>query len=132
MTATPAAPRTMKISLKAFSEFAVPAAVLGIVIALIAPMPSFLLDLLIVCDIMMSVVVLMVAMYITKPVEFNVFPTTLLLLTLFRLVAERFFGALDFAERALRNIGCGGRDSGLRKFCGGRQLHCRRGDLSGA
>ena len=62
-----------------------PAAVLGIVMALIAPMPSFLLDLLIVCDIMMSVIVLMVAMYITKPVDFNVFPTTLLLLTLFRL-----------------------------------------------
>jgi flagellar biosynthesis protein FlhA len=74
-----------KISLQAASEFAVPAAVLGIVIALIAPMPRFLLDLLIVTDIMMSVIVLMVAMYITKPVDFNVFPTTLLLLTLFRL-----------------------------------------------
>ncbi len=34
---------------------------------------------------MMSVIVLMVAMYITKPVDFNVFPTTLLILTLFRL-----------------------------------------------
>jgi flagellar biosynthesis protein FlhA len=64
---------------------AVPACVLGIVLALIAPMPSILLDLLIVCDIMMSVIVLMVAMYITKPVDFNVFPTTLLMLTLFRL-----------------------------------------------
>ena len=74
-----------KISLKALSEFAVPAAVLAIVVALIAPMPSILLDFLIVCDIMMSVIVLMVAMYITKPVDFNVFPTTLLLLTLFRL-----------------------------------------------
>jgi flagellar biosynthesis protein FlhA len=93
MTATATAPKATakaptgvpKVSLKAMSEFAVPAAVLGIVMALIAPMPSFLLDLLIVCDIMMSVVVLMVAMYITKPVEFNVFPTTLLMLTLFRL-----------------------------------------------
>jgi flagellar biosynthesis protein FlhA len=73
------------VSLKTVSEMAVPAAVLGIVLALIAPMPSILLDLLIVCDIMMSVIVLMVAMYITKPVEFNVFPTTLLMLTLFRL-----------------------------------------------
>ena len=48
-------------------------------------MPGFLLDVLIVTDIMMSVVVMMVAMYIRKPVEFSVFPTTLLLLTLFRL-----------------------------------------------
>ena len=86
---TPVAAQTKpffpKISLQAASEFAVPAAVLAIVVALIASMPSIVLDLLIVCDIMMSVVVLMVAMYITKPVEFNVFPTTLLLLTLFRL-----------------------------------------------
>jgi flagellar biosynthesis protein FlhA len=74
-----------KVSLETLSELAVPAAVLAIVVALIAPMPSFLLDLLIVADIMMSVIVLMVAMYITKPVDFNVFPTTLLMLTLFRL-----------------------------------------------
>ena len=72
-------------TLKMMGEFAVPGAILAIVVALIAPMPSFLLDFLIVCDIMMSVIVLMVAMYITKPVEFNVFPTTLLMLTLFRL-----------------------------------------------
>jgi flagellar biosynthesis protein FlhA len=74
-----------KISSEALSELAVPAVVLAIVVALIAPMPRFLLDLLIVADIMMSVIVLMVAMYITKPVDFNVFPTTLLMLTLFRL-----------------------------------------------
>ncbi len=66
-------------------ELAAPVAVLAIVIALITPMPSFLLDVLIVTDIMMSVVVMMVAMHIRKPVEFNVFPTALLLLTLFRL-----------------------------------------------
>jgi flagellar biosynthesis protein FlhA len=68
-----------------WSELGVPIAVLGIVIALITPLPGFVLDALIVTDIMMSVVVMMVAMYIRKPVEFSVFPTTLLLLTLFRL-----------------------------------------------
>jgi flagellar biosynthesis protein FlhA len=66
-------------------ELAVPLAVLGIVIALIAPMPGFMLDGLIVIDIMTSVIVMMVAMHIRKPVEFSIFPTTLLLLTLFRL-----------------------------------------------
>jgi len=66
-------------------EMAVPLAVLGIVMALITPMPSFLLDGLIVIDIMTSVIVLMVAVHIKKPVEFSIFPTTLLLLTLFRL-----------------------------------------------
>ena len=66
-------------------EIGVPVAVLAIILALITPLPSILLDVLLVIDIMLSVVVLMVAMNINKPVEFNVFPTMLLLLTLFRL-----------------------------------------------
>ncbi len=87
MTAAPAAVKRpwMDFSSGTAAELLVPGAVLGIVVALITPMPSYLLDLLIVTDIMMSVVVMMVAMYITRPVDFNVFPTTLLLLTLFRL-----------------------------------------------
>jgi flagellar biosynthesis protein FlhA len=66
-------------------EFTVPVAVLGIVFAMIAPLPSFLLDILISANITLSVVILLVSLYITKPVEFSVFPTTLLLMTLFRL-----------------------------------------------
>ena len=73
------------IDIATLSELGVPLAVLAIVMALITPIPGFLLDILIVTDIMMSVIVMMVAMYITRPVEFSVFPTTLLLLTLFRL-----------------------------------------------
>jgi flagellar biosynthesis protein FlhA len=71
--------------LSSVGELAVPIAVLLIVVALITPLPSFLLDILIVLDLMMSVIVMMVAMYIGRPVEFSVFPTVLLLLTLFRL-----------------------------------------------
>ena len=73
------------MTLTNWKELGVPLAVLGIVIALITPLPGFLLDILIVTDIMTSVIVMMVAMYIRKPVDFSVFPTTLLLLTLFRL-----------------------------------------------
>jgi flagellar biosynthesis protein FlhA len=67
------------------SEIGVPLAVLGIVFAMITPMPAFLLDILISANITVSVIVLLVSMYITRPVEFSVFPTSLLLLTLFRL-----------------------------------------------
>jgi flagellar biosynthesis protein FlhA len=74
-----------KFSLANLGQLGVPIAVLAIVVALITPLPSFVLDFLIVIDIMMSVIVLMVAMHILKPVDFSVFPTTLLLLTLFRL-----------------------------------------------
>ncbi len=72
-------------SLSGLGELGVPIAVLAIIVALITPLPSFILDFLLVIDIMMSVIVMMVAMYIAKPVDFSVFPTTLLLLTLFRL-----------------------------------------------
>jgi flagellar biosynthesis protein FlhA len=73
------------LSSAAVADLGVPVAVLAIVMALICPLPPFLLDLLLVVDIMMSVIVMMVAMYIIRPSDFSVFPTTLLLLTLFRL-----------------------------------------------
>ena len=68
-----------------WSELSVPVAVLGIVLAMITPLPPIILDVLISANITMSIVILLSAMYITKPSEFNVFPTMLLLMTLFRL-----------------------------------------------
>ncbi len=78
-------PIAMPKMLNGASELIVPMVVLGIVLAMIVPLPSFMLDLLISTNITLSVIVLLVSMYITRPVEFTVFPTTLLLLTLFRL-----------------------------------------------
>jgi flagellar biosynthesis protein FlhA len=75
----------LSLPLETLGELVVPLAVLAIVIALITPLPKFVLDLLIVTDILVSVIVLMVALYLIRPVEFTSFPTTLLLLTLFRL-----------------------------------------------
>lgn len=73
-----------------FSSFswrdaAVPLTVLAIVLAMITPVPAVVLDLLISANITLSVVLLLVSIYINKPAEFNVFPTALLLMTLFRL-----------------------------------------------
>src|SRR5438094_10405725 len=71
--------------LAGLQEVSVPVAVLAIVLVMITPIPPFLLDLLISANIMLSVLVLLVSLYIRRAVEFSVFPTTLLLLTLFRL-----------------------------------------------
>jgi flagellar biosynthesis protein FlhA len=79
------APRGLTKLSAGLGEVGVPIAVVSIVIALITPMPGVLLDFLIVVDIMLSVIVMMVAVYIRRPVDFSVFPTTLLLLTLYRL-----------------------------------------------
>jgi len=83
--AAPGPPRRWAVPREELSQLAVPLAVLAIVIALITPLPGFVLDLLIVTDILMSVTVLMVSLYLVRPVDFTSFPTTLLLLTLFRL-----------------------------------------------
>jgi flagellar biosynthesis protein FlhA len=83
--AIPAAQGAGRISPATLAETAVPLAVLAIVLAMIVPLPPFLLDILIVANISLSVTVLLVSMYILRPVEFSVFPTTLLLMTLFRL-----------------------------------------------
>src|ERR1700676_773479 len=71
--------------LAGLQDIGVPLAVLAIVLIMITPIPPFLLDIMISANIMLSVVVLLVSLYIRKAVEFSVFPTTLLLLTLFRL-----------------------------------------------
>jgi flagellar biosynthesis protein FlhA len=84
--AAPPMPKWMaSLPLVALKEMAVPVAVLAIVLALITPLPSFVLDLLIATDILLSVTVMMVSLYLVRPVEFTSFPTALLLLTLFRL-----------------------------------------------
>jgi len=64
---------------------AVPVGVLGILLAMVVPLPSWLLDILISANIALSTVVLLVSIYIRRPADFSVFPTTLLLMTLFRL-----------------------------------------------
>jgi len=73
------------IFLPGLGELAIPLALIAIIVALVTPMPTFLLDFLLAIDIMMSVTILMVSVYVARPAEFTVFPTTLLILTLFRL-----------------------------------------------
>jgi flagellar biosynthesis protein FlhA len=67
------------------AEVGLAIAVLFIVALLMIPLPGVLLDLLLVTSIGMSLVVLLVALYTTNPLDFSGFPSLLLLLTLFRL-----------------------------------------------
>lgn len=78
-------PQSIAAARPGLDNLGVPVAVLAVVVIMITPIPAFLLDLLISANITVSVLVLLVSMYIARPVEFNVFPTALLLLTLFRL-----------------------------------------------
>src|ERR1044071_1983491 len=62
-----------------------PVAVMSVVLLMVVPLPPMLLDLLLTIDIGLSVVLLLTVIYVKQPVEFSVFPSLLLLLTLVRL-----------------------------------------------
>src|SRR5688572_25326492 len=62
-----------------------PIAVMAVVLLMIVPLPPMLLDLLLSIDIGLAVTLLLVSIYVKQPVEFSVFPSLLLLLTLVRL-----------------------------------------------
>ncbi|RXF75684.1 flagellar biosynthesis protein FlhA [Hansschlegelia zhihuaiae] len=59
--------------------------VLVILCVLIVPLPPLLLDLLLAVSIILSVLILMTALFIEKPLEFSAFPTVLLVATMLRL-----------------------------------------------
>jgi flagellar biosynthesis protein FlhA len=67
------------------TDWALPAAAVAMVFIMLIPVPAILLDLLLAISITCSVLVLLSAIYILRPVQFSVFPSMLLLLTLFRL-----------------------------------------------
>jgi flagellar biosynthesis protein FlhA len=66
-------------------EYALGLGVMALVMMLIIPIPPFLLDFLLAISITLSVLILMTALLIKKPLEFSAFPTVLLLATLLRL-----------------------------------------------
>jgi flagellar biosynthesis protein FlhA len=63
----------------------VPAGVLAVLAMVILPLPPMALDVLFTFNIALSIVIVMAVFYVSRPIEFGVFPTVLLLATLLRL-----------------------------------------------
>lgn len=59
--------------------------IIAMLLMIIIPLPPFILDLLFSFNITVSLIVLMVAIYVVKPLDFSLFPTILLVTTLLRL-----------------------------------------------
>ncbi|MEL5847810.1 MAG: flagellar biosynthesis protein FlhA [Candidatus Igneacidithiobacillus chanchocoensis] len=64
---------------------AAPILVIMILAMLVIPLPTFLLDVFFTFNISLGLIILLVSLYMTKPLEFSAFPTALLLTTLLRL-----------------------------------------------
>lgn len=67
------------------SDVLVAVLVISIIMMMIVPMKSAILDVLLTFNISFSLIILLVAMFNTDPLDFSVFPTLLLIMTLFRL-----------------------------------------------
>ena len=59
--------------------------VVAIVFLIIIPLPAFLLDVMFILNITLSLMILLITMYVKEPLEFSIFPSMLLVTTLFRL-----------------------------------------------
>jgi flagellar biosynthesis protein FlhA len=71
--------------LKKTGDWIVPISAVAMVFIMLVPLPSFVLDLLLTVSITASILVLLTAIQVLRPVQFSVFPSLLLLLTLLRL-----------------------------------------------
>ena len=67
------------------AEWIMPIAAVGMIFVMLVPLPSVLLDVFLALSMTISVLVLLSAIQILRPSQFSVFPSLLLLLTLFRL-----------------------------------------------
>ncbi len=84
-------------------------AVVGIVVMFIIPMPTFLMDLLLTANITFSMIIILVSLYITEPLQVSVFPSLLLVATLFRLALNvsttRLILGQGYAGRIIMSFG---------------------------
>lgn len=104
-------PRTREVAVKQsrIAQIGVPAAIIGIIVMMVVPLPTLLLDLLLAFNIAFSVLIMLVSLRVTKPLDFSIFPALLLIATLFRLslnIATTRLVLLDgFAGKVIEAFG---------------------------
>src|SRR3954453_6726915 len=67
------------------SEFVLALALLGLLVIMLVPLPPLLLDLLLALNLALTILLILITLSVRQPLGFSVFPSLLLLLTLYRL-----------------------------------------------
>lgn len=78
-------PNQSLLQLLRHSDVLMSLCVVGVLMIMLLPLPRVILDLLLAFNIALSIIVLLVGMQVRRPLEFSVFPSILLMVTLFRL-----------------------------------------------
>ncbi len=83
--------------------------VIGIIGVMIVPLPTFVMDILLTFNITFSLVVLVNALYVSAPLQLSVFPSLLLVVTLFRLslnvASTRLILSRGYAGQVIQSFG---------------------------
>jgi flagellar biosynthesis protein FlhA len=75
-------------TLQTYSDWVIPVGAVALVFVMLVPLPGWVLDLLLTLNITAAVLVLLTAIQVLRPVQFSVFPSLILLLTLMRLALD--------------------------------------------
>ncbi len=67
------------------SEYFLPAAIVMVVVMMVIPVPVFLINFLVAISLTVAILTILITMYVKEPLEFSVFPTVILISTIFRL-----------------------------------------------
>ncbi len=76
---------TSKGLISNFSDIALAIGIVAVVALMVLPLPVLILDLLVAINIVIGLVLVLMGVYITSPLQFSVFPSVLLLSTIYRL-----------------------------------------------
>jgi len=100
-----------------------PAMIVTSILVIIAPLPAVVLDLLLAANIAVAVIILLTTIYVTRPLEFSVFPAILLGTTLARLVLNVASTRLILTRGALDGTAAaGGVIEAFGEFVAGGQV----------
>jgi len=90
-------------------QLGVPAGVIAIIVMMVVPLPTVLLDMLLAANITGALLVLLVSMFVKRPLDFAAFPSLLLIATLFRLALNisvtRLVLLHGFAGKVVQSFG---------------------------
>ncbi|OMG49123.1 flagellar biosynthesis protein FlhA [Paenibacillus macerans] len=75
----------MELPVKKYRDLFILVGIIGIVLLMIVPIPTLLLDILLIVNISLALIILLVAMNTKEALQFSIFPAMLLITTLFRL-----------------------------------------------
>ena len=100
-----------------FKDASVPIIVVGIVIAIILPVPGFILDVLIAINLILSVIILLNTVYLKEPLQLSIFPSLLVITTMYRLMLNIRAAFLILGKGEAGDV-----IAGFGRFVGGNDL----------